>query len=68
MNQNSAAPTAKVAAVGVAGAITLILVWVAGMAGLEVPPEVASAVTLLIAAGAGYFTPSRSTARHLEEN
>lgn len=67
MNQQSNAPTAKVAATTVAGAVTLVLVWIAGMLGLEVPPEVSSAVTLLIAAAAGYLTPSRTTTVPVEE-
>lgn len=46
----------KTYAAGTAGAVTVVLVWIAGMFGLEVPPEVASAVTTLIAAGAVYVT------------
>jgi len=47
----------KVQAGGAAGAATVILVWAAGAAGLDVPPEVASAFTTLIAAAAGWLTP-----------
>lgn len=50
---------------GVAGSLTVILVWVVGMAGLDVPPEVASAFTTLVTAVAaivaGYLKPSRAT-------
>jgi hypothetical protein len=49
------APRPKVAAAGAAGAVTVILVWVAGLFGLEVPSEVASAFTALIAFAAGYL-------------
>lgn len=45
----------KVAAAGIAGAVTVVLVWAASLAGVAVPPEVASAVTTLIAFGAGYI-------------
>jgi hypothetical protein len=48
-------PQPKVAAAGIAGSVTLILVWAAGLAGIDVPPEVASAVTALLAFAAGYL-------------
>lgn len=48
-------PTPKVAAAGIAGSITLVGVWVAGLFGLDVPPEVAAAVTAIIATAAGYI-------------
>ena len=37
------------AIVGAAGALTVILVWVAGLAELVVPPEVGSAFTTIVA-------------------
>lgn len=40
------APSGKVAAGAAAGAATIVLVWVAGLLGLDVPPEVASAVKI----------------------
>jgi hypothetical protein len=43
---------------GVAGAVTVILVWLADLAGLDVPTAVAAAVTLLITFGAGYLKSS----------
>jgi hypothetical protein len=45
----------KVQAAGVAGAVTIILVWLVELAGADVPPEVASAVTALLAFAAGYI-------------
>ena len=45
----------KVFAGTVAGAGTLVLVYVASLFGADVPPEVASAVTLLLSSGAGYL-------------
>jgi hypothetical protein len=52
-------PTRKVAAGGVAGAATVILVWLAGMFGLEMPPEVAAALTVLLGTGAAYLRTER---------
>lgn len=48
----------KVQAAGAAGAVSILVVWVAGLFGLEVPPEAASAFTVLIATVAGYLKPS----------
>lgn len=48
-------PSPKVQAGGLAGAVTIILVWVAGLCGLDVPPEVASAFTLIVATGTAYI-------------
>lgn len=47
-------PKPKVVAGGAAGAVTIMVVWIAGMFGLEVPPEVASAFTVLVSFVAGY--------------
>lgn len=56
-NQPSSAPTPKVAAVGVAGAGTVLLVYIVKTVfNLDIPAEVASAVTVLLGFGAGYFT------------
>lgn len=48
-------PTSKVIAGGAAGAVSIVLVWVAGLFGLEVPAEVASAVTVLLSSAAAYI-------------
>jgi hypothetical protein len=55
MSAKGKKPTVKVQAVGLAGAATLILVFIAGLAGVDVPPEVAAALTLLFGWGAGYI-------------
>ena len=52
---NTATPTPKMAAAGITGAVAIVLVWLAGLFGLEVPPEVAAAVAAILAFGAGYF-------------
>lgn len=48
----------KVKAGGAAGAAALVLVFAAGQAGVSVPPEVASAVTVLLTTGAGWLKSS----------
>lgn len=51
----SAAPTPKVVAVGVTGAASVLLLWLLSQFGVTMPPEVAAAVAVLLAAGAGYI-------------
>lgn len=48
-------PTSKVAAGGAAGSLSIVLVWLAGMAGLDITPEVAAAFTVLLSTGAAYL-------------
>ena len=58
MNQSSALPTRKVGSGALAGAITVIIVWVINaFTGVEIPPEVSSAITLVLMFGASYFVP-----------
>ncbi|HVJ27613.1 MAG TPA: hypothetical protein VM493_08710 [Vicinamibacterales bacterium] len=45
----------KVQAAGAAGAVTVLVVFIAGQLGLEIGPEVASAITTLVAVAAGYL-------------
>lgn len=54
-----ALPTSKVAAGGAAGALTVVLVWLAGKVGLDLTPEVASALTVLLSTGAAYLKSGR---------
>jgi len=42
----------------VAGAIVLVLVWAAGVLGLEIPGDVAAALTTIVTAGVAYLTPT----------
>jgi putative flippase GtrA len=54
----SAAPVRKVAAGGIAGAITVIIVWIASAAfKINIPPEVASAITIIVAFVVSYLVP-----------
>jgi len=45
----------KVAAGGIAGAVTVIVVFVADKLGLEIPAEVASALTVVLSFAAGFM-------------
>lgn len=49
------APKPKVAAAGAAGAATVLIVFIAGQFGLDIPDGVGEAITALIAFLAGYF-------------
>lgn len=61
MNQSSALPTRKVGSGALAGAVTVIVLWIINTAtGVEVPPEVASAITFLLMFAASYFVPEGS--------
>ena len=45
---------------GLAGAATILIIWVFGLFHVAVPPEVASAFTTLISTGTVYFVPHRA--------
>jgi hypothetical protein len=49
------APEPKVTAAAVAGAATVVLAYVMDLLGLELPPAVAAAVTVLLMAGTAYL-------------
>lgn len=44
----------KISAAAAAGAVTVLLVWALGLVGVDVPTDVASAITLIVAVAAGY--------------
>lgn len=48
-------PVAKVTAAALAGAVSVILIWILGLLGVDVPPEVASAFTTVLSFAAGYL-------------
>lgn len=52
---NDARPVPKVAAAGASGAAATILVWLVGLLGVDVPPEVAAAFATLLAFAGGYL-------------
>ena len=54
------APTDKVAAVGSVGAVAVVLVWLAGAVGLDMPAEVAAGFAVLLNTAAGYIKTERS--------
>lgn len=45
----------KITAVALAGSVTVILAWGLSLAGVAIPPEVASAFTTVLAVAAGYL-------------
>lgn len=58
MRSRTSLPTRKVSASGLGGAISLILLWALGeYAGMDFPPEVASAVTTVISFALAYLVP-----------
>lgn len=62
---NSKKPTPKIAAAGTAGAAAIVLVWVAGLFGVDMPEYVAVAIGALAAAGAGYIKSDGGDGRHV---
>lgn len=48
-------PEPKVTAAGVGGAFAIVLVWILGQFGVDMPAEVAAAVTTLLAFAAGWL-------------
>lgn len=55
----SRTPTTKVTASALAGAAVVILIWIAGMFGLAVPPEVAGAGVVVLSFAAAYAVKDR---------
>lgn len=60
MGSTSTAISPKVAAATVAGGIATILVWLIGLTGVNVPPEVSAAIATVLAGGAGYLVRDRA--------
>jgi hypothetical protein len=50
-------PEKKVTAATLAGAVVTILVWILHVAGVDIPAEVAAAITTLLMAVSGYLAP-----------
>lgn len=57
-------PSPKVVAGGAAGAAVTIIVWGAGLLGVEVPAEVAAAAVVLVTFAAGYIVPDAARGKH----
>jgi putative flippase GtrA len=45
----------KTSAAGIAGAVTLVIVFILSQLGVEIPADVASAVTVIVAFAAAYL-------------
>lgn len=62
-DQPSASPSQKVAASGIAGSATIVLVYlIRTVFNVEIPAEVASAITALMAFAAGYLVKEKVSA------
>ena len=48
-------PSRKVGASALAGALSILLVWASGAAGVIIPGEAASALTTVLSFAVGYF-------------
>lgn len=56
VNQPTPAPTRKVAATGIAGAVSVVLIYVLQVLfNINIPAEVASAITLILSFISGYL-------------
>jgi len=53
-------PNTKVAAGGLAGGLSMLIIWGVGAAGVDVPAEVAAAITTLVTFVVGYFVPEKA--------
>ena len=63
MNQPTSAPTNKIIAGALAGALTTILVWAIGyFAKVAIPPEVAAASTVILTFVTSYLVPEAAPA------
>jgi len=60
MDQETALPTRKVAAGGLAAALSIIIVWLLRFASIEVPGEVASAFTTVLGFATAYLVRERA--------
>lgn len=54
------APKPKVKAAGAAGAASVLIVFVAGQFGLDIPPEAAAGITTLLAFAGGYLRKEKT--------
>lgn len=58
INWRQLAPRRKVAAAGLGGAAAVLIVWVIGLFGVELPPEVAGAITTVVGFAVAYLVPA----------
>lgn len=58
-SQASSMPTQKVAAAGISGAVSIVLIYIASQLGLELPAEVAAAITTIVSFASGYLVKEK---------
>lgn len=51
-------PDRKVASGGLAGALSVVLIWILNTNGVKVPPEIASAITVIVSFAVSYVVPN----------
>lgn len=52
-------PTRKVGGGAIAGTISILLVWLLGVMGITLPPEVSSAVTTILSFAVSWLVPEK---------
>lgn len=63
-----ATPTRKVGSGAVGGAIATVIIWViTATTGVEIPAEVAAAVTVIVTAGLAYLVPDATAPGQVEK-
>jgi len=60
MDQTSLAPTNKVGSGILAGAVVTLVVWILSLFGVDMPAEVAAALTTVIALGTAYLVQDKA--------
>lgn len=60
VSQPSKRPTNKLTAAGAAGSASVVIVWLAGLVGVDMPAEVGAAVATLLSFAAGYLVKDRA--------
>lgn len=59
VTQRTAAPTRKVTASTTAGGLAGVLIWIGGIVGLDIPPEVAAWLAVALGNVVAYFVKDR---------
>lgn len=57
--QPDAVPTSKVAAAGISGSVSVLIIYIGSELGLDMPAEVAAAITTVMAFLAGYMVKDK---------
>ena len=58
-DQPSKLPNRKVGSAGLAGALSVLVIWILGESGIDISAEVAAALTTVLMFAVGYLVPER---------